>query len=151
VLADYYEATGEFEYLERAVAATRSTFAVAPWENWAHTGYIDEPGALTGFHWGTGSAMTTVEILYPSLGDALIDLRANRGVGFNDCTITDVTVHGKLITFHIDSRSKKQPILVRFRGVDPVAQYRLSWNGGLFQTISGAALAHDGLEISAGI
>ncbi len=49
LLADFYRATGSFEYLERSVAAARSTFAVAPWENWAHTGYIDEPGALTGF------------------------------------------------------------------------------------------------------
>jgi rhamnogalacturonyl hydrolase YesR len=57
VLAGYYQATGRIEYLERAIAAARSTFAVAPWENWAHTGYRDEPGALTGFHWGTGSAM----------------------------------------------------------------------------------------------
>jgi hypothetical protein len=38
LLAEYYEATGRFEYLERAIAAARATFAVAPWENWAHTG-----------------------------------------------------------------------------------------------------------------
>ena len=65
VLADYYQATGRIEYLERAIAAARSTFAVAPWENWAHTGYPDQPGALTGFHWGTGSAMTSVEMMSP--------------------------------------------------------------------------------------
>ena len=83
VLADFYEATGEFEYLERAIAAARSTFAVAPWENWAHTGYSDQPGALTGFHWGAGSAMTTVEILAPRLGDAFIDLETKQGAGFD--------------------------------------------------------------------
>ena len=46
ILLEYYRATGRSEYLERAVAAARATFAVAPWENWAHTGYVDEPGAL---------------------------------------------------------------------------------------------------------
>ena len=34
LLMDFYRVTGTFEYLERAVAAARSTFAVAPWENW---------------------------------------------------------------------------------------------------------------------
>ena len=51
LLFDYYQATKNTEYLERAVAAARSTFAVAPWENWAHTGFKDQHGALTGFHW----------------------------------------------------------------------------------------------------
>ena len=39
LLLDYYRETGKVEYLERAVAAARATFAVAPWENWAHTGF----------------------------------------------------------------------------------------------------------------
>jgi hypothetical protein len=147
VLDEYYEATGEFEYLERAIAAARATFAVAPWENWAHTGYMDEPGALTGFHWGTGSAMTTIEMLYPHIGDALIDLRANRGVGFNDCTITDVEIQGASISFHVDSRLKNQHLLVKFRGVDRQTQYRLRWNGGPSQTIPGTTLDKDGFEI----
>jgi len=36
LLFDYYQATKNPEYLERAVVAARSTFAVAPWENWTH-------------------------------------------------------------------------------------------------------------------
>ena len=148
VLAEYYEATGEFEYLERAIAASRSTFAVAPWENWAHTGHIDEPGALTGFHWGTGSAMTTVEMLYPRFGDALIDVKAGRGVGFNDCTITDVEVHGTSISFQLDSRLTDQSLHVMFRGIDPRVQYSLRWNGRPTQVISGQRLRRDGLTIA---
>ena len=151
VLEDYYEATGDFEYLERAVAAARSTFAVAPWENWAHTGYIDQPGALTGFHWGTGSAMTTVEMLYPRLGDALIDLRARRGVGFNDCTISDVEIHGDSISFRVSSGLKNQPLRVRFRGVDSKAEYLVRWNGGRFHSISGATLAREGFAVGSGL
>src|ERR1700677_4145301 len=118
LLADYYDATGDFEYLERAIAAARSTFAVAPWENWAHTGYPDKPGSLTGFHWGTGSAMTSVEILQPMLGDALIDVKAGRGVGFDECTITETEIHANTISFHLSSTSRDRGFLVRFRGVE---------------------------------
>ena len=52
---EYYTATHSLEYLERCVAALRASFAVAPFENWAHTGGIegDEPGSLSSFHWGT--------------------------------------------------------------------------------------------------
>lgn len=70
LLLDYYNTTGRVDYLERSVAAARAGFAVAPWENWAHTGYVNEPGALTGFHWGTGSQMASVEMMAGSLGDA---------------------------------------------------------------------------------
>jgi hypothetical protein len=114
LLADYYQATGNIEYLERSIAAARSTFAVAPWENWAHTGYPDQPGALTGFHWGTGSAMTSVEMLSPQFGDALIDLHAQQGVGFDECTISNVEVQGNAISppqqnLWVDSGSWSRP------------------------------------------
>ena len=60
-----------FDYLERAVAAARSGFAVAPWENWAHNGMQRRHGSLTGFHWGTGSQMASVEMMAATLGDAI--------------------------------------------------------------------------------
>jgi hypothetical protein len=41
LLWNYYQVTGNQEYLERAVAAARSTFSVALWENWAHEGHGD--------------------------------------------------------------------------------------------------------------
>ncbi len=47
----------------------------------------------------TGSAVTSVELLSPRFGDALIDLHAQRGVGFDQCTITDVEVTGDTISF----------------------------------------------------
>ena len=147
VLADYYDATGNFEYLERAIAAARSTLAVAPWENWAHSGYSDEPGALTGFHWGTGSAMTSVEILSPSIGDALIDVHAEHGAGFDECSITDVNVTGNTVRFHIFSSARDRRFLVRFRGIDAARQYRIVWNGGAKQDVSGAQLLKDGLSV----
>lgn len=147
LLADYYDATGDFEYLERAIAAARSTFAVAPWENWAHQGYPDKPGALTGFHWGTGSAMTSVEIMSPKLGDALIDLDARRGAGFDQCSVNDVDVAGDTISFRIASHSRERQFLVRFRGIDPARQYRIAWNGNRMDGLSGARLLEKGLVV----
>ena len=147
LLADYYMATGEIEYLERAVAAARSTFAVAPWENWAHTGYINEPGSLTGFHWGTGSAMTSVEILQPIVGDALIDLNAAKGVGFDECTLSDVTVQGAAINFHLASSNQLRSFTIRFRGIDSHLVYRVSWNNNPAVQISGDRLLQAGLVI----
>jgi hypothetical protein len=147
VLFDYYRETGDFEYLERAVAAARSTFSVAPWENWAHTGYKDEPGALTGFHWGTGSAMTSVEIMSPILGDAFIDLKSGKGVGFDECSIRDVRIANGKIAFNIESPAKLRTFLVRFADVDPSGQYSISWNGGPEHRVSGSELKMNGYRV----
>ncbi len=106
LLWDYYRATGSEEYLERAVAAARSTFAVAPWENWAHTGYKDESGAMTGFHWGPGSGMTSVQILSAAMGDGLIDVKHDAGACLNACSIVAPEVRssdraGPVISFDV--------------------------------------------------
>jgi hypothetical protein len=144
LLWDYYKATGQQEYLERAVAAARSTFAVAPWENWAHTGHINEPGALTGFHWGPGSAMTSVEIMSPILGDAFINLEKKQGAGFNACSLRNVTVKGHLISFNLETFPASRPVKMRFSGVDTHARYQITWNGSHSSTVDGDALARDG-------
>lgn len=148
LLWDYYKETGTQEYLERAVAAARSTFAVAPWENWAHTGYIDEPGALTGFHWGAGSGMTSIEMMYPVLGDAFIDLQRKMGVGFNACSLRNVRVDHDSISFDISTFPTLHTVTVRFSGVDPNASYRISWNGNHARTIRGDVLARNGFVFS---
>jgi hypothetical protein len=144
LLWDYYKATGQQEYLERAVAATRSTFAVAPWENWAHTGHINEPGALTGFHWGPGSAMTSVEIMSPTLGDGFIDLEKKEGAGFNACSLRNVTVKGNSISFDVETFPASRPVKIRFSGVDTQARYQITWNGSHSSTVAGDVLARNG-------
>jgi hypothetical protein len=147
LLWDYYKETGNLEYLERAAAAARSTLAVAPWENWAHTGYIDEPGALTGFHWGAGSGLTSVEMMYPVLGDAFINLHTGHGVGFNACSLRHVKVKNHSVSFDLDTFPGLRPITVRFSGVDPHATYRIAWNGNQFKTIQGDKLTRSGYVI----
>src|SRR5579883_2729 len=144
VLFDYFRETGNFEYLERAVAAARSTFAVAPWENWAHTGYKDEPGALTGFHWGTGSAMTSVEIMSPALGDDYIDVKSAKAVGFDECSIRDLHIENNKIAFRFESPAKLRTFLVRFANVDSAKQYSISWNNGPEHIVSGRTMLADG-------
>jgi hypothetical protein len=147
LLWDYYKATDEREYLERAVGAARVTFAVAPWENWAHTGYIDEPGSLTGFHWGPGSGMTSIEMMYPTLGDAFIDLRHKIGVGFNACSVHNLHVRGNSISFDLNTFPALRPVLVRFSGVDSHATYTISWNGNPSVTVPGDAIQRSGYFI----
>ncbi len=147
VLYDFCDATGDFDDVERAVAAARASFAVAPWENWAHTGYRDEPGAMTGFHWGTGSTMTSVELLSPELGDAMIDLNAKRGVGFDECTIDAVDVQDDAISFYLSSAARERNFQVRFRGAQVSRRYRVRWNGGPVHEISGRSLSKDGVTI----
>lgn len=147
LLFDYFQATDNVEYLERAVAAARATFAVAPWENWAHTGYLDEHGSLTGFHWGTGSAMTSVEMMSPKLGDALIDLKSGKGVGFDECAISNLRIAQGTIAFRISSPAKLRQFTVRFAGVDRAQRYRISWNGRAEQTVSGQELMTHGYRV----
>jgi hypothetical protein len=72
---NYYHVTNNKEYLQRAIAACRASFAlmVIPGnfkttfpstasgnmpENYGHSGY-NRPSGQSGFHWGTGSALTT--------------------------------------------------------------------------------------------
>ena len=140
LLLDYYNATGDRDYLERAVAAARSTLAVAPWENWAHTGFIDEPGALTGIHWGTGSAMTSVEIMAPELGDAFIDLSNASGVGFDESSIANVRKDGTHVSFQLKSAELQRTFLVRFRGAEAKQTYTVRCNNQPEKTFSGEQL-----------
>lgn len=93
-LANYYDATGEKIYLQRAVAALRASFAlmvidenaqVAPKispraylneihggmaENYGHDG-LDIRAGQSGFHWGSGSALVTAAEFKRRYGDAV--------------------------------------------------------------------------------
>ena len=144
LLLDYYQETGNVEYLERAVAAARATFAVAPWENWAHTGFQNEPGAMTGFHWGTGSAMTSVEIMSGKLGDAFVDVRRKHAVGFNGCTVKKLKISGNTILLDIEALPRLHELNIRFAGINQKVRYKLAVNGKDPIAIEGQELVRDG-------
>ncbi|MFB3902612.1 MAG: hypothetical protein ACE15E_04110 [Acidobacteriota bacterium] len=116
VYLDYFDRTGKREYLERGIGALRAGFAVAPYENWAHTGFHDDPGALSGFHWGQGTAMAAVEQVWDRFGDVFADARAGWGYGVNGCTVRDFAVKGRSISMRIDTKLKwDQPLRIVFR------------------------------------
>ncbi len=147
LLLDYYLATGRLDYLERAVAAARSGFAVAPWENWAHTGHMDEPGALTGFHWGTGSEMTAVEMMASTLGDAFVNVGRRHGVGFNACSLEDLRISGTTIAFTVRTEEPHGVRLVRFAGLNPQAVYKLVINRHKPVVVRGQELLSNGYSV----
>ena len=101
------------ELLERAVAALRSSFAIAPYENWAHTGGSqgDVQGALSSMptcsknlhrqwkrssltcllgvagsvHWGECSAATSVLFTREQLGDIYVYVGGDGGAPHGVC------------------------------------------------------------------
>jgi hypothetical protein len=141
VLLDYYRATAKVEYLERGVAALRAQFPVSPSENWAHEGYGKKAG-VSSFHWGTGSGMAGVEIEEDDLRDAVVDVRAARGVGVNGLNVTGCEVRNGTIRLQLASPFawRRKPV-VAFHGADPERRYRLVVGGSSLGGWSGAELA----------
>lgn len=84
IILNYYRETGKSEYLERGVAAIRAQFNINPSENFAHTGYPERwKWIVTGFHWGTGSSVSAIEIETEFLGDLFVDVLTQTAVGVN--------------------------------------------------------------------
>lgn len=141
---EYYRLTGNRELLERSVAALRSAFAVAPYENWAHSGE-DRPGANTGIHWGTGSAAASVEICREELGDAFFDLEEGWGIGVNGCTAVVESLSPRngerVATISLTSPfSWPRPMTLKFKAEENVS-YRILVNGRDLGLHSGGALS----------
>jgi hypothetical protein len=118
---NYYDVTGDFEYIERAVAAARASFALmiidenkdicprnyqgedhngyrhgSSAENYGHGGR-DERSGQSGFHWGVGSALTTAYILKERYADLLIDLRCNKAVGTDGIAVESCHVENNAV------------------------------------------------------
>ncbi len=76
-----YEISGNWEYMERGVAAMQSCFPPLPFENWAHCGYegMQYDSSLL---WGGGVAMTAGEYYKDRIGDAAFDLETGKGICF---------------------------------------------------------------------
>jgi hypothetical protein len=112
---NYFRITRNPEYLQRSVAACRASFALmaipenrdicpqnfagsdyngeyygAMAENFGHSGYNLRSGQ-SGFHWGTGSALTTAAILKSELGDVFIDEDAHLALGIDGINVNRIT------------------------------------------------------------
>ena len=85
--------------------------------------------------------MTSVQILSPGFGDAFIDLHAQCGVSFDQCSVTDIAIAGDTISFRIPSSARERQFLVRFRSIDAKRQYRIVWNGNVIEGVVGRAIS----------
>lgn len=108
---NFYLATGNREYLQRSIAACRASFALmaipenkkisphnyegstfngeftgAMAENYGHSGYNERSGQ-SGFHWGTGSALTTAAIFRSRLGDIFLDEELQSATGVDGVVV----------------------------------------------------------------
>jgi len=125
-LSNFYDLTGNQEYLERAVAAAKASFAlmvidenkdVAPRnykgtevqfeihgtmaENYGHCGEDCRSGQ-SGFHWGTGSALATSIILENKYGDLYIDPAHNYAIGINGVVVKKESFGKDKINLSVD-------------------------------------------------
>jgi hypothetical protein len=108
---NYFLITRDQEYLQRGIAACRASFALmaipenksispqnyqgssfngeftgAMAENFGHSGYNKRSGQ-SGFHWGTGSALTTAAIFKARLGDIYLDKGSPEGTGIDGIVV----------------------------------------------------------------
>ncbi len=129
VYLDYFEVTDKLEYLERGIAALRASLAVAPYENWSHMGYGNEPGTFSSFHWGLGSGVAAIDMVYGSYGDVLVSVDGGWAYGVNGCTVTDVTTGQDRVDLVVISGIKwVTPLRLVFRDV-PSGNYVVTING----------------------
>ncbi|MCL4761904.1 MAG: hypothetical protein KJ018_09025 [Burkholderiales bacterium] len=134
-IAEFYELTGNDEYLARGVAAMRAPLALmyVP-ENEAVSsvfdkgplGYADECYAHRGrdarlgpstFDFSVGYALMAFEELVPRYGSAVLDLENNRGVGIDGCSVESVEVLDNRVRVTLKDRVQREsPPDIRIRG-----------------------------------
>jgi hypothetical protein len=132
---NFYLVTGTREYLQRGIAACRASFALmaipenkeisphnyegstfngefigAMAENYGHSGYNERSGQ-SGFHWGTGSALTTAAIFRSRLGDIYLDELSKLAIGI-DGVVVRKTVWGDTIKLRTSRLPNLKPLKV---------------------------------------
>jgi len=112
-LMNYYDITGDFRWIKRAVAAARASLALvvmdenkgicpqnyqdmgdglnirgASAENFGHGGFNHKSG-ISGFHWGTGSALVTAARMQSRYGDILVDSASGQAIGIDGILVKE--------------------------------------------------------------
>jgi len=112
-LMNYYDLTGDFRLIKRAVAAARASLALvvmdeykdicpqnyrdmgdglnirgASAENYGHDGYNHRSG-ISGFHWGTGSALVAAARIKSRYGDILVDAQSGQAIGIDGIVVKE--------------------------------------------------------------
>jgi hypothetical protein len=117
IILNYYRETGKPEYLERGVAAMRAQLNVNPSENFAHQGYPERgKWCITGFHWGTGSSVSAMEMETGFLGDLFVDVSAQTAVGVNGLDVRAFKLVNKTVELTVSTPFEwKAPPLIRMK------------------------------------
>lgn len=154
-LADLYRVTGNFEYLQRGVAAVRAAFALintpenvenkiypepnfplgeSP-ENCCHCGY-KQYNCRTGFDWGEGSALTGAAYLLRHFGGVYINVKRGHGIGIDGCQVNNLEIDKQKISFNLVNTmmrlnkpyDNEYVTLVKFDGIES-GEYDIIING----------------------
>jgi hypothetical protein len=134
-LMKYFELTGKREYFERSVAALRAMFSLfespsspRTAENYAHSGR-DQPGGVTGLHWGTGSSVVSLQLIQSRYGDAYVDVAGAWGCGVDGCRVDSVDVQGNNVALAIQDNVNRPRTLRLTFGHCPRGSLTLRVNG----------------------
>ena len=174
--ADYYKATGNAEYLERAVAACRSSFAGMDTEenhanrinqyhqspgysaeNQYHGGGAALQGGDTGFNWSAGGALSASAYLEKHFGSVWVDGRLKRAVPIDGVKAQVLSWEGQKISLRVESALTKLPhpyvehrrLVVKF-GRLPQQQCTITINGKDYGTLNREQL-ESGVTCSTGL
>lgn len=135
---NYYDMTGKPEFLERAVAATRASFALmaieenkdicpnnyqghpfnyeihgASAENYAHGGK-EERSHQSGFHWGTGSGLVSAAELIYRYGDFFVDTVNHTAIGINGVAVKNIILQEGKMQIEVDAVVDTEQLDVKF-------------------------------------
>ncbi|MHA1730291.1 MAG: hypothetical protein ACTSU5_00015 [Promethearchaeota archaeon] len=145
VLAEYYLLTRDPQWMERAVAALRASFAlamvpenssVAPGnlrgledttadggvdcgavaENYGHQGFDFRILGYLMFSWGIFSSGTAAAYVQEHFGDLFLDFRERRAFGINGVVVIDAEFREGSVSLEVEALPRTRPLLLK--GVD---------------------------------
>jgi hypothetical protein len=91
--------------------------------------------------------MTSVEMMAGVLGDAYINGALAQGVGFDGCTVRDVSVSGGKIAFGLETAKTPRDLVIRFTGLNPDSICTLVVNGRNAGSSGGRKLLNQGYSL----
>jgi len=141
VYMDYYLITGYKEYMERAIAALRASFALmilreyeqqcpgnlkgiktvdgidrgSMFENYGHVGYDMHCSPFMLTDWGVGSSATAIAYVKNHYGDVFIDFQEKLVWGIDSISIKSFIFKENKLKINIETLPKKKHILIKCR------------------------------------
>lgn len=169
---EYYLLTGKSEYMERAIAALRASWALqllreyeeqcpgnlkgiktvdsvdrgCICENYGHSGYdLRIPGYIM-FDWGVGTSISATAYVKKHFGDLFLDFKEQAAWGINGILVKFFKYNENAINLTINTLPAKNSLLIKAREV-PLAEIELVINNQSFGLKSKEAL-ESGLTVN---